>query len=64
MSDQPEVLDLIWSAAAIGKALGLTERQAKYKLNNREIPGRKVGGRWVASRKALEAFFAGREEAA
>ena len=60
MADQDEKLDLIWGAEAIGRALGISERQAKHMLANHEIPGRKVGGkrgRWVASRKKLEEFF-------
>ncbi|MGV8831244.1 MAG: DNA-binding protein [Devosia sp.] len=63
MSDQPVTLDLLWGAKPIGEALGLTERQAKYMLANNEIPGRKVGGRWVASREALRLFFNDRRAA-
>lgn len=63
MSDQPN-LDLLWGAEAIGQALGLSERQAKYMLSNKELPGRKVGGRWVASREALRLFFMDQERAA
>lgn len=50
-------LDLIWGAEAIGKAVGLSERQAKHILSQGEIPGRKVGGRWVASRRKLREHF-------
>ncbi len=50
-------LDLIWGAEAIGKAVGLTERQTKHVLSKGDIPGRKVGGRWVASRQKLRQHF-------
>lgn len=53
----PQPLDLIWGAEAIGKVLGLTEGQAKYALTKGELPGRKVNGRWVASRQRLVAYF-------
>jgi len=64
MTDRPFTLDLIWGAKAIGEACGLTEGAAKYMLVNRELPGRKVGGKWVASREALRLFFMDRERAA
>lgn len=56
MADQ---LDLIWGCAAIGAFLGISEAQAKYACVKGELPARKCNGRWVASRKALERFFAG-----
>lgn len=58
MADQPESLDLIWGAKAIAKVLGCTERKVYHMLESGELPCRQVGSRWVASRKALEAFFA------
>lgn len=54
---QPEKLDLIWGAKAIGEALGLSEGQAKFALVKGEIPGRKVNGRWVVSRHKLVEHF-------
>jgi len=62
MSELGWHLDLVWGCKAIGEVLGLTEGQAKYMLVKRELPGRKVGGKWVASRQALEAFFGEVEE--
>lgn len=45
--------DLIWTASEIAKVLNLTERQTWYLLERRELPARKIGGKWVASRRAL-----------
>lgn len=55
---QPEALDLVWGAKKIAQVIGCTERATFHMLERREIPARQVGQRWVASRKALEAFFA------
>lgn len=63
MSETPS-LDLLWGCKAIGEVCGISEGQAKYMLVNRELPGRKVGGKWVASREALRLFFLDRERAA
>lgn len=54
----PETIDLIWGCKAIAKAIGRTERATYHMLETGDLPGRQVGNRWVASRKALEAFFA------
>lgn len=59
-SDQARPLDLIWGAEAIAEAIGRTRRQAFHLLEAGELPGaKKIGGRWVISRRALEAMFAG-----
>lgn len=50
-------LDLIWGADAIAKAIGRSERQAKHMLAKGDIPGRKTGGRWVASLSKLRQHF-------
>lgn len=52
-----EQLDLVWGAEAIGASLGISTRRTYYLLENREIPGRKVGGRWVVRRSRLGHFF-------
>jgi hypothetical protein len=54
---QPQPLDLIWGAGPIGKLLGMSEGRCKYLLSKGELPGRKVGGKWVVSRKKLEEHF-------
>ncbi len=55
---------LIWGAERIAEELGLKPRQAFYMLENGQLPARKVGGRWVAERAKLRAFFLAEEEAA
>lgn len=59
MSDSraPEDLDLLWGAAAIAAFLGRTRRQTFGMLEAGELPARKVGARWVASRKKLREHF-------
>lgn len=58
MGEASENLDLIWSAKAIAKALGVTERACYHMLEKGDLPdARQVGQRWVISRKALKAFF-------
>lgn len=50
-------LDLIWEVAEIAKIIGRTDRQTFHMLNKGELPAKKVGGRWVAERSKLIAFF-------
>ena len=50
-------LDLVWGAAAIGKEIGRTERQAFHLLETGRLPARKVGLQWVAARGELQNFF-------
>lgn len=55
-----DALDLLWGAVAIAEALGRTPRSTFHLLENGEIPSaRKVGGRWVVSRKKLLELFEG-----
>ena len=51
--------DLLWGADAIGRELGLTERKAFYQLERGNLPARKIGGLWVASRAKLRELFHG-----
>lgn len=48
-----EGLDLIWGAKAIGECIGRSERQTFYLLESGQLPARRVGNKWVASRAAL-----------
>lgn len=64
MTDQPVTLDLLWGAENIAAFIGRTERQTKDALSKGHLPGRKVNGRWVASREALRLFFMDQERAA
>lgn len=49
--------ELIWGASAIAKVIGRTDRQTFHLLEKGILPAKKVGDRWVASRKKLIAFF-------
>jgi hypothetical protein len=50
-------LDLIWGAEEIAKLIGRSTRATFHMLDNGELPAKKVGGRWVAERSKLIAFF-------
>ncbi|NEJ57494.1 DNA-binding protein [Rhizobium ruizarguesonis] len=50
-------LDLVWEVAEIAKIICRTERQTFHMLNKGDLPAKKVGGRWVAERGQLVAFF-------
>lgn len=52
-------LDLIWGAADIAKLIGRSERATFDMLEKREIPAKKVNGRWVIGRRRLIDFFTG-----
>jgi hypothetical protein len=57
MAETSNTLDLIWGCAAIAATLGVTQRACFHMLEAGVIPARKVGGRWVASRRKLEEHF-------
>lgn len=52
-------VDVIWGIGAIAEAIGQSFAATAYMLKQGHIPAKKVGDRWVASRKKLESFFAG-----
>ncbi len=52
-----KALDLIWEVSEIAKLIGRSERQTFHLLSSGQLPGKKVGGRWVAERGKLIAFF-------
>ena len=56
---EQEKSDLLWGAEAIGEEIDRTPRQTFHMLTNGELPAKKVGGRWVASRRKLREFFEG-----
>lgn len=58
-SQSAKSIDLIWGAESIAEALGRTRRSTFHLLEKGEIPAKKVGGRWVASRDALRKHFEG-----
>jgi len=58
MTSHSENLDLVWGAAEIAKVLGCSVRKTYHMLESGALPCcKQIGSRWVASRKALEAFF-------
>jgi hypothetical protein len=50
-------LDLIWGAEEIAKVIARTPRVTFHLLTTGALPAKKVGGRWVAERSKLIAFF-------
>ena len=48
-----EVPDLVWGASAIAKAIGRPPRAVFHMLEAGHLPARRIGGRWVASRRKL-----------
>ena len=45
--------DLVWGAAAIGGVINRPVRITFYLLESGKLPAKKIGGRYVASRKRL-----------
>ncbi len=50
-------LDLIWGVEAIAAFINRTPRQTYHMISKGQIPGRRVGERWVVDRRDLIAFF-------
>ncbi|UIK05034.1 DNA-binding protein [Neorhizobium galegae] len=50
-------MELIWGAEDIAKAIGRSPRVTFHLLTTGALPAKKVGGRWVAERGKLIAFF-------
>lgn len=50
-------IDVIWGIGDIAEAIGQSFAATAYMLKKGHIPARKVGERWVASRKKLNEFF-------
>ena len=57
-----ETADLAWGVEQIASTIGREERSTYYMLAKGELPARKVGGRWVASKRRLLAFLRGEED--
>ena len=51
--DETTPPDLIWGADAIAKAIGQTQRATYHLLASELLPAKRIGGRWVASRRKL-----------
>jgi hypothetical protein len=56
--------DLLFGAQRIADELGVDVRRAFYMLEHGQIPARKVGATWTASRERLRQFFFGESVAA
>ncbi|WLS07529.1 hypothetical protein Q9314_15275 [Shinella sumterensis] len=64
MAEHEEELDLIWGLNEIGKVIGRSYQQTHHMVRTHNLPPvRQVGQRYVASRKALIAFFRGEDAA-
>jgi hypothetical protein len=50
--------DIVWGADGIGKVINRNERQTFHLIDTRQLPAKKIGGRWCASRSGLRKFFA------
>lgn len=57
MSESNGKIDLIWGGEEIAKIIRRTPRITFSLLEKGELPAKKVGGRWVAERSKLIAFF-------
>lgn len=57
MTTNDQKLDLVWGGEGIAKVIGRTPRITFNLLEKGELPAKKVGGRWVAERSKLIAFF-------
>ena len=55
--DTDAPIDLIWGVTDIAKRIRRTERQTFHMLSTGQLPGKKVGGRWVSSESKLIRFF-------
>ncbi len=53
--------DLAWGVGEISGAIGRDERATYHLLSKGELPARKIGGRWCASRRRLIAHLTGAE---
>jgi len=62
--DETTASDVIWGAEAIAKAMGQTERATYHLLASGLVPAKRIGGRWVASRRKLLAALTGDDGAA
>jgi len=59
METDKRPIDVIWGIEDISQAIGQSFSATAYMLKMGHIPAKKVGDRWVASRKKLDEFFTG-----
>jgi len=51
-------LDILWGAQEIARAIRRPVRQTFHLLENGQLPAKKCGGKWCASREGLRQHFA------
>lgn len=56
--------DLAWGVGEIAAVVERDERATYHLLATGQLPAKKVGGKWVASKARLRAFLTGGEAAA
>lgn len=59
MSQSAEKGDLAWGVGEIASVIERDERATYHLLAKGDLPARKVGGKWVASKQRLLAFLSG-----
>ncbi|TIL59248.1 MAG: DNA-binding protein [Mesorhizobium sp.] len=59
MEDELESSDIVWEVANIAKVIGREQRTTFHLLTTGQLPAKKIGGRWVASRRKLLAAVLG-----
>jgi hypothetical protein len=55
----PATDDIVWEVENIARLIGRSRRQTFHLLSTGQLPAKKVGGRWVASRRKLLAAVLG-----
>ena len=64
MKHQPLSADLLVGVNSIAEFTGLTARQLFYRLQNKMLPGFKIGSRWAARKSTLQTYIVKQESAA
>jgi|RhiMethySRZTD1v2_1073278.scaffolds.fasta_scaffold1647091_2 hypothetical protein len=49
--------DVIWGANGIASVINTTPKRAYYLLEKKELPAKKIGGRWCSTRGRLLRHF-------
>lgn len=49
----PSTEDIVWEVKNIAKVIGRTESQTFHMLSSGHLPAKKIGEKWVASRRKL-----------
>ena len=57
IANDPGMHDPIWGAGPIGEVIGRSAQQTHYLLKTGQLPGTKIGNRWMTTRAKLREFF-------